>query len=84
MWFGEPLDSGGLDVAIAAMAAADVTLIVGTSAIVYPVAALPQIARRSGARLVEINPDPTPLSACVDAVVRGPAGQLLPALEQRL
>jgi NAD-dependent deacetylase len=63
---------------------ADVVLVVGTSAVVYPVAGLPQHAKRRGARVVEINVDETPLTAEVDAVLRGPAGQVLPALERAL
>jgi NAD-dependent deacetylase len=51
---------------------------------VYPVAALPQIARRRGARIVEVNVEETPLSAHADAALRGPAGEMLPAVERRL
>jgi NAD-dependent deacetylase len=84
VWFGEPLDPDALDAAATAVEHADLVLIVGTSAVVYPVAALPQIARRSGARLVEVNVEDTPLSAQVDAVLHGPAGEVLPALERAL
>ena len=81
VWFGEPLAPDRLAAATSAVERADVLLVVGTSAVVYPVAALPAIARRRGARLVEINVEETPLSAAADAVLRGPAGQLLPALD---
>jgi NAD-dependent deacetylase len=81
VWFGEQLDSRTLNAAMAAVTAADVVLVVGTSAVVYPVAALPQMARQRRARLVEINVDETPLTADVDAVLRGPAGEVLPALD---
>jgi NAD-dependent deacetylase len=67
-----------------AVATADVVLVVGTSAVVYPVAALPQVARRSGARLVEVNVEETALSPFVDAALRGLAGEVLPELERRL
>jgi NAD-dependent deacetylase len=53
---------------------------VGTSAEVYPAAALPDYAKSAGATIVEINPNPTPLSAVADYVLRAPAGALLPAL----
>jgi NAD-dependent deacetylase len=84
VWFGEPLDTGALNAAAVAVEHADVVLVVGTSAVVYPVAALPHIARRSGARLVEVNVEDTPLTAEVHAVLRGPAGEVLPALERAL
>jgi NAD-dependent deacetylase len=82
VWFGEPLDPLTLDAATGAVEQANVVLVVGTSAVVYPVAALPDLARRRHARIVEINVEDTPLSAGADAVLRGPAGEVLPALER--
>ena len=82
VWFGEALDADVLTAAMTAAETADVVLVVGTSAVVYPVAALPHVARRRRAKVVEINVDDTPLSADADAVLRGPAGELLPALER--
>ncbi len=58
----------------------DVLLVVGTAAEVYPAAALPRAARQCGAAVVEINPQPTALSADADHVLRGAAGVVLPAL----
>ena len=55
-------------------------IVAGTSAEVYPAAALPESALRRGARVVEVNPNETPLSAHADDVLRGPAGVVLPAL----
>jgi NAD-dependent deacetylase len=81
VWFGEALDAQAMDAAMSAAATADVVLVVGTSAVVYPVAALPQMAKRHRARVVEVNVDETPLSADVDAVLRGRAGDILPRLE---
>ena len=60
-----------------AAAHAEVFLVVGTSALVYPAASLPWAAKQSGARLVEINPDPTPLSEFADCVLRGSASEVL-------
>ena len=60
----------------------DVLLVVGTSAEVYPAAELPEHALRRGARVVEVNPHATPLSARASDVLRGPAGVVLPALVQ--
>lgn len=84
VWFGEALHAGDLNEAETAISEADVALVVGTSSVVYPVAALPQLAARRGARIVEINMDETPLSSSADVVLRGPAGEILPALERRL
>lgn len=84
VWFGEPLNAQVMGEAADAIERADVVLVVGTSAVVYPVAGLPQHAKRRGARVVEVNVNDTPLSSQVDAVLRGPAGQVLPALERAL
>lgn len=84
VWFGELLDSHTLDTAATVVAQADVVLVVGTSAVVYPVAALPHLARKRRARIVEINVDETLLTGNVDAALRGPAGEILPALERVL
>jgi NAD-dependent deacetylase len=53
-------------------------LVIGTSAVVQPAASLPLVALRHGARLVEINPDATPLSTHAHQVLREPAGEALP------
>ena len=58
---------------------ADVVLLVGTSATVYPAAELPAIAARGGALIVQINPAPTPLDRIAHNL-RGPAGEILPKL----
>ncbi|HUE88026.1 MAG TPA: NAD-dependent deacylase [Vicinamibacterales bacterium] len=78
VWFGEPLDA--IDAAIARVEEAGVLVVVGTSAVVYPVAALPRIAQRRGARIVEVNVEETALTTVADAVLRGPAAEVLPAL----
>ena len=81
VWFGEPLDAAIIEKATEAVRACDVLLIVGTSGIVYPAAALPDAARRAGAPIVEINVAETPLTAIANFVLRGPSGSVLPALE---
>lgn len=80
VWFGEMLPPEALATAERAAAECDAFLSVGTSAVVYPAADLPWRAKRAGAVLVEINRDETPLSGQVDHLLRGPAGEILPAL----
>jgi NAD-dependent deacetylase len=84
VWFGEALDPERLDRAVRAAQACDVLLAVGTSALVYPAAGLPSVASRAGALVVEINIDDTPLTPLADVVLRGPAAEVLPAIEARL
>ena len=62
VWFGESLDEATLSAAIGAAEGADVCLVVGTSAVVHPAASLPLVTRQAGGVIVEVNPEPTPLS----------------------
>ncbi len=80
VWFEEMLPADALAAAEDAAARCDVLLVAGTSAEVYPAAALPERARRAGARVVEINPAATPMSALAHDTLRGPSGTVLPAL----
>ena len=80
VWFGEPLDADVLGAAFAAAEAADVCLVVGTSALVYPAASVPEVTHAAGGAVVEVNPQPTPLSARARLRLEGPAGLLLPRL----
>jgi len=80
VWFGEPLPAEALAEAEALARRCDLMLVIGTSAVVYPAAALPLLARQGGAAVVEINPEPTPLSEQADLCLRGQAGRILPLL----
>jgi NAD-dependent deacetylase len=82
VWFGESLPPAALEAALAAAAACDVFLSVGTSALVQPAASLPLVALQKGAWVVEVNPAPTPLTPLVTVHLRGKAGEVLPALVQ--
>ncbi|MFQ5776389.1 MAG: NAD-dependent deacetylase [Terriglobia bacterium] len=80
VWFGESLPAEVLRHALEAARRAQVFLVVGTSAVVQPAASLPLVAKEGGARVVEINPEETPLTPIVDASFRGPSGEQLPRL----
>jgi NAD-dependent deacetylase len=80
VWFGESLPSDALNRAVQVARQAEVFLTIGTSGIVYPAASLPQEAVHLGAVGVEINPEVTPLSQQMTYIIRGPSGEVLPAL----
>lgn len=80
VWFGEMLDAHDIDRAFAAIGACDVLIVVGTSGLVYPAAGFPDAARAAGARIVEINPERTPISALADAFLGFGAAKALPEL----
>jgi NAD-dependent deacetylase len=80
VWFGEALPGDVWARAQEAAHDADLFLIVGTSAVVYPAAGLADLAKARAARVVEINIAETPVTHRVDASLRGPAAQILPQL----
>ena len=78
--FGEPIPRPTLDACFAETQRCDVMLLVGTSGAVNPAAQLPLLARERGARIIEVNPEPTQLTASAHVVVSGAAGVMLPRI----
>ncbi|MGK2964505.1 MAG: SIR2 family NAD-dependent protein deacylase [Tepidiformaceae bacterium] len=78
--FGEPIPHDAIQECYRQAARADLFLTIGTSAVVYPAADFPIMAKRHGAPLIEINPDSTPLSEIADVIIRAPAGEALPEI----
>ncbi len=76
--FGEMLPIGAFEKAEKKARSCDLFFIVGTSALVYPAAGLAELAKYSGASLVEVNPEETPMSGFCDETIRGKAGEVLP------
>ncbi|WP_433295514.1 SIR2 family NAD-dependent protein deacylase [Actinoplanes sp. CA-030573] len=83
VWFGEDLPSGELSAATEAAFGCDLLFSVGTSGLVYPAAEIPYVAARSGATVVQINPEPTTLDAVADINLRGKAAEILPDLVRK-
>ncbi len=84
VWFGEGISEQALRSAFDAAAACDLFISVGTSAMVQPAAGLPLLAKRMGARVLEINPAQTALSVIADWSLQDKASNLLPQLVRRL
>ncbi len=80
VWFGEALPEDAMQRAFEAARDCDVLLSIGTSGAVYPAADIPRQARRAGAVIVEVNPNPTDLDDVADFRLRGPAAEILPRL----
>ena len=76
--FGEMLPVGVFERAEEASLRADLFFVIGTSAVVYPAAGLPMLAKQVGARVIEVNPEQTDISFYVDVTVLGKAGDILP------
>jgi NAD-dependent deacetylase len=84
VWFGEMLPEEEWSASVRAAEGAELFLAIGTSGLVYPAASLPLLAKRSGAYLVEVNPESTPLTPEADEFLQGPSGQILPELAQTM
>ncbi|MCW5977089.1 MAG: NAD-dependent deacylase [Bryobacteraceae bacterium] len=80
VWFGEMLPPDVWMAAERACVEAEAMVVAGTSAVVYPAAALAPLAKSAGARVIEVNPEATPLSGLVDCSLRGKAAEILPEL----
>ncbi len=81
VFFGEMIPPEALSRSQQEARACDVMLVIGTSAVVQPAALMPIIARESGARVIEINPEPTPLTGSTSEILlQGPAGEVMDLL----
>ena len=81
VFFGEVIPQEAMSISNDYAEDCDVVLVVGTSAIVYPAAAIPMSAKRNGAKVIEFNLERTELSSQVtDVFIQGSAGDTLPKL----
>jgi len=78
VFFGELISTDAMWRARQAASDCDLMLVIGTSAIVQPACMMPVYAKQSGAKVVEINPDRTPLTGSIsDYLIRGEAGDIM-------
>lgn len=82
--FGEAMPIPAVEEAFALARAADVMLVVGSSLVVHPAAQIPLAAVESGADLVMVNTEPTPLDRFAKVIIRGRSGEVLPEIASLL
>lgn len=83
--FGEAIPENAADAALSQAAVCQVMLVVGTSASVAPACHLPLIVKQAGGKVVEINPEPTPLTDLIsDYFFQASASQVLPDLVEQV
>jgi NAD-dependent deacetylase len=80
VWFGEQMPVKETEDASIAARDSEVMFVVGTSAVVYPAAALPVLTKNSGGTIIEINLESTDISSYADLSLFGLAGEIMPAL----
>lgn len=82
--FGEPIPFDVLVKCDQESKKSDCMMLVGTTAEVYPAASFPHMIKQSGGVLIEVNPYDTVISGLCDVVLRGPSGEVLPRLVERV
>ncbi|NPB05532.1 MAG: NAD-dependent deacylase [Aquificae bacterium] len=84
VWFGEPLPEHVLARAFEVAENSKYCFSIGTSAVVYPAAYLPEVCKKRGGLLVEVNPEETPLTPLADYSFRASAAEVLPKLVEEI
>ena len=75
IWFQDMLDEPTVREATNSISTCDLFISIGTSAVVWPAAGYPNLAKSSGAFCIEINPEETELSPLYDKCIRSTASQ---------
>jgi NAD-dependent deacetylase len=78
--FGQSMPAREMEHAALISQQCEVFIAVGSSLQVYPAAGFPELAKQSGAALIIVNRDQTPLDDLADLVIREEIGQVLPRL----
>jgi NAD-dependent deacetylase len=78
--FGQPLPLAVLEEAWSLATSCDLLLVLGSSLVVRPAAALPEAAAAAGAVLVIVNREATPLDGLAAHVLHGDVEEILPAM----
>jgi NAD-dependent deacetylase len=78
VFFGEMIPQDAMGRSRQAASDCELMLVVGTSAVVQPAALMPVYAKESGAKIIEINPEKTPLTHEIsDYLIMGQAGEVM-------
>jgi len=81
VFFGEPIPLYALSRSQEEAQSCDLILVIGTSAVVYPAADIPRVAKEAGAQVIEINPERTDLTdRLADFIIQEKAGIAIPQI----
>ena len=78
--FGQALPADVLEASFHIATSVELLLVLGSSLVVHPAAAIPMAAAKAGARLVIVNREPTPLDGLAEVVLRAPLEEVVPEL----
>ncbi len=81
IFFGEGIPEKANRLSFKAAEQADVFIVIGTTGEVMPASMLPSTAKRNGAKIIEINTEPSQFTnEITDVFLKGKAGEVLPKL----
>ena len=85
VFFGEEIPVEALNKSFQMASLSEALMVVGTSAVVSPANTIPSIAKERGAKIIEINLEPTHLTESItDIFLQGEAGEVIMALLQEV
>lgn len=86
VFFGENLPEAVTDLAFEEVKYAEAVIVVGTSGEVMPASLIPRYAKRHGAKIIEVNLDPSAFvrEGISDLFLQGKAGEILPELVKKV
>ncbi|GAC1387154.1 MAG: NAD-dependent deacylase [Herpetosiphon sp.] len=84
VWFGEGIPVHMLNQSVVAITSCDVFVSIGTSGVVAPAASFAVLAKRRGAKIIEINTRPSTATEVADWSLWGPAAEVVPQLIREL
>ena len=85
VFFGEPIPWDCQVLSMKESKSCTTVLVIGTSAAVYPAASIPMMAKERGARVIEVNREPTPMTDQIsDYLLCGSAGEIIPAIVEEV
>lgn len=83
--FGEAIPPEALNGSFKLASSVEVLMVVGTSAVVSPANAIPDIAKQNGAKIIEINMEKTHLTHTItDIFIEGKAGEVIPGIVENV
>jgi NAD-dependent deacetylase len=85
VFFGEPIPWKAQVLSFKESQSCGTVLVIGTSAVVYPAASIPMMAKEKGAKIIEVNMEPTPMTDQIsDYMIQGSAGEIIPAIVEEI
>ncbi len=84
-FFGEPVPEPAASLSFQEAELADLFLLIGTTGSVVPAAQIPVLAKAAGARIIEINPEPSEFTGQIsDIYLPGPATTMMEGLVEAM